>query len=72
VRFPVENPFKSDAHLALGIRSNHGAEIRTMMGCHGKVPRGFESKRNPLLFRILNLKILLAGAEGPQPAARKA
>ena len=33
-------------------------------GCHGRVPRGFDSKRNPLFCRLLGLKIFVAGAEG--------
>jgi len=31
---------------------------------HDRVPRGFDTKRNALSFRYLDLKIFLAGAEG--------
>ena len=64
VRLPVEKLRKSDGRLAPLIHSNHGDEIRTTTGCHGRVPRGFDSKRNALSFRYLGLKIFLAGAEG--------
>ena len=68
VHLPVEKLRKSDGYLGPGIHSNHGAEIRTTTGCHGRLPRGFESEGNPLFFRCLNLKKLLAGAAGFEPA----
>lgn len=39
--------------LALGVALIHCADNKTATGCHGRVPRGFESQGNVSLFRRL-------------------
>ena len=54
--------------LASRIALNHGSRIETATGCHGRVPRGFDSQGNLKNFRCLGFIEIVAGGAGIEPA----
>ena len=54
--------------LASRIALNHGSRIETATGCHGRVPRGFDSQGNLKDFRGLFYIGKVAGVAGIEPA----